>query len=78
MLFTCHVWNACFFWFQDLVKLCVEYMCEHIAHAAAHNQLISWLQYTLTCGHYQVAQVWMLVIPVGNLILTNIGRVSRT
>jgi hypothetical protein len=33
-------------------------MCEHIAHAAANNQLISWLQYTLTCGHYQVAQVW--------------------
>lgn len=40
------------------MKLCVEYMCEHIAHAAANNQLISWLQYTLTCGHYQVAQVW--------------------
>lgn len=46
------------FYLQDLVKLCVEYMCEHIAHAAANNQLISWLQYTLTCGHYQVAQVW--------------------
>ncbi|GLG97737.1 Uncharacterized protein GBIM_04433 [Gryllus bimaculatus] len=42
---------------KDLVKLCVEYMCMHIAHAASNNQLVSWLQYTLACGHYDVAQV---------------------
>jgi hypothetical protein len=74
--FTCHVWSVCVFWFQDLVKLCVEYMCEHIAYAAANNQLISWLQYTLTCGHYQAAQVLLLVIPVCDPILTITGRFS--
>ncbi|XP_071444543.1 galectin-3-binding protein isoform X1 [Hetaerina americana] len=40
---------------KDLVKLCVKYMCSHIAHAATHNQLISWLQYTMACGHSKVA-----------------------
>jgi hypothetical protein len=40
------------------MKLCVEYMCEHVAHAAINNHIVSWLQYTLTCGHYKVAQVW--------------------
>lgn len=42
---------------QDLIELCVKYMCSHIALAASHNQLISWLQYTLSLGHYLVAQV---------------------
>ncbi|KAG8233132.1 hypothetical protein J437_LFUL010362, partial [Ladona fulva] len=41
---------------KDLVKLCIDYMCTHIAHAATHNQLISWLQYTLACGHNKVAK----------------------
>ncbi|XP_066994013.1 BTB/POZ domain-containing protein 17 isoform X2 [Anabrus simplex] len=41
---------------KDLVKLCIDYMCVHIAHAAAKNQLVTWLQYTLACGRDQVAQ----------------------
>ncbi|XP_069674979.1 BTB/POZ domain-containing protein 17 isoform X3 [Periplaneta americana] len=57
---------------KDLVKLCIEYMCEHIAHAAANNQLISWLQYTLTCGHYQVAQVCQ------NFVKWNLELVAET
>ncbi|PSN58437.1 hypothetical protein C0J52_02823 [Blattella germanica] len=57
---------------KDLVKLCIEYMCEHIAHAAANNQLISWLQYTLTCGHYKVAQVCQ------NFVKWNLELVAET
>jgi hypothetical protein len=53
------------------VKLCIEYMWEHTAHAAANNQLFSWLQYALTCGHYQVAQVWQLVSSAFELV--NLG-----
>ncbi|KAJ9577328.1 hypothetical protein L9F63_006072, partial [Diploptera punctata] len=57
---------------KDLVKLCIEYMCEHIAHAAVNNQLISWLQYTLTCGHYQAAQVCQ------NFVKWNLELVAET
>lgn len=39
---------------RDLVILCVEYMRKHIVSATKHNQLVSWLQYTLTCGHESI------------------------
>lgn len=57
---------------KDLVTLCVEYMCKHIAHAAANNQLVSWLQYTLTCGHYNVAQACQ------NFVKWNLEMVAET
>lgn len=31
-------------------------MSNHIAHAASYNQLFSWLQYTTSCGHLDVAK----------------------
>ncbi|XP_013777480.1 BTB/POZ domain-containing protein 17-like [Limulus polyphemus] len=39
---------------KDLVRLCVDYMCRHVVSATKHNQLVSWLQYTLNCGHTAV------------------------
>ncbi|RWS10285.1 hypothetical protein B4U79_11914 [Dinothrombium tinctorium] len=39
---------------KDLVKLCVDYMCHHIVSAAKHNLIVSWLQYTINCGHKDV------------------------
>ncbi|RWS28484.1 hypothetical protein B4U80_02881, partial [Leptotrombidium deliense] len=39
---------------KDLVKLCVEFMCNHIVSAAKYNLIVSWLQYTLNCGHKDV------------------------
>lgn len=56
---------------KDLIALCVEYMCSHIAHAAANNQLVSWLQYTLNCGHYEVAKVCQ------NFVMWNLELVSK-
>ncbi|KAF6206365.1 hypothetical protein GE061_017598 [Apolygus lucorum] len=40
---------------KDLIDLCVEYMCSHIALAASNNQLVTWYQYTLSLGHNVVA-----------------------
>lgn len=37
---------------KDLVKLCVDYMLEHIAKAATQGYLISWLQYTIAFSPY--------------------------
>lgn len=31
-------------------------MSKHVAHAACYNQLFSWLQYTIPCGHTEVAK----------------------
>lgn len=31
-------------------------MSKHVAHAAYHNQLFLWLQYTANCGYKAVAQ----------------------
>uniref|UniRef100_A0A2R5L5M6 Putative transport and golgi organization 10 n=2 Tax=Ornithodoros turicata TaxID=34597 RepID=A0A2R5L5M6_9ACAR len=42
---------------RDLVRLCVAYMSRHIVSATRHNQLVSWLQYTLNCGHAAVHTV---------------------
>ncbi|XP_072929410.1 BTB/POZ domain-containing protein 17 [Epargyreus clarus] len=41
---------------KDLVTLCLEYMSEHIAQAAKRGYLISWMQYTMACGHDDVAK----------------------
>lgn len=41
---------------KDLVSLCLSYMSQHIAHAAKRGQLIAWMQYTLACGHNDVAK----------------------
>lgn len=30
------------------------YMCRHVPHAAYHNQLSSWLQYSSICGHERI------------------------
>lgn len=31
-------------------------MTKHVPHAASHNVLFSWLQYTVACGHNDVAE----------------------
>ncbi|XP_026727156.1 BTB/POZ domain-containing protein 17 [Trichoplusia ni] len=41
---------------KDLVSLCLSYMAQHIAQAAKRGQLISWMQYTMACGHNDVAK----------------------
>ncbi|XP_041968036.1 BTB/POZ domain-containing protein 17 [Aricia agestis] len=41
---------------KDLVTLCLSYMSQHIAQAATRGQLISWMQYTMACGHNDVAK----------------------
>ncbi|KAJ8718807.1 hypothetical protein PYW07_016363 [Mythimna separata] len=41
---------------KDLVSLCLSYMSQHIAQAAKRAQLISWMQYTMACGHNDVAK----------------------
>ncbi|CAG4933542.1 unnamed protein product [Parnassius apollo] len=41
---------------NDLVTLCLEYMSQHIAQAAKRGKLISWMQYTMACGHNEVAK----------------------
>lgn len=57
---------------KDLITLCIDYMCNHIAHAATHSQLVSWFQYTLSLGHYQVAQACQ------NFVKWNLEIVART
>lgn len=49
--------------------MCLMYMCNNIAHAASNNQLISWLQYTLACGHSEVAEVIYLYTSVNRCSL---------
>lgn len=39
---------------KGLSRVCVSYMCKHIPHAASHNQLFSWLQYSTACCHGKV------------------------
>ncbi|CAF4817303.1 unnamed protein product [Pieris macdunnoughi] len=41
---------------KDLVSLCLEYMSQHIALAAKKGQVINWMQYTMACGHTNVAK----------------------
>lgn len=44
---------------KDLIETCGGYMKLHVVTAAQQNYLMAWLQYTLTCGHTEVAQVCM-------------------
>lgn len=57
---------------KDLVKLCIEYMCSHIAQAAVNNSLVSWLQYTHHCGHLTVAKASR------NFVKWNLDLVAET
>ncbi|KAJ0177604.1 hypothetical protein K1T71_006477 [Dendrolimus kikuchii] len=41
---------------RDLVILCLSYMSQHIAQAAKRGKLIAWMQYTMACGHDDVAK----------------------
>ncbi|XP_075976181.1 transport and golgi organization 10 [Anticarsia gemmatalis] len=41
---------------RDLVSLCLTYMTQHIAQAAKRGFLTSWMQYTMACGHNDVAR----------------------
>ncbi|XP_045606455.1 BTB/POZ domain-containing protein 17 isoform X3 [Procambarus clarkii] len=42
---------------KDLIDTCVKYMKLHVVSASQQNYLIAWLQYTLTCGHSDIATV---------------------
>ncbi|KAK4881442.1 hypothetical protein RN001_004761 [Aquatica leii] len=57
---------------KSLTQVCIKYMCKHIAHAASHNQLFSWLQYTTTCGYDDVANLCQ------NYIKWNFESVANT
>ncbi|XP_018319328.1 BTB/POZ domain-containing protein 17 isoform X2 [Agrilus planipennis] len=57
---------------KSLTRLCLNYMSKHIPHAANHNQLFSWLQYALNCGHKEVA------IMCQNYIKWNFEAVANT
>lgn len=54
------------------MRLCTEYMCKHVPHAASHNVLFSWLQYTIRCGHKDVAERCL------NYIKWNLQSVANT
>ena len=57
---------------RDLISLCLEYMRNHIAVAAIHGTLVSWLQYTSNCGHHGITQSCQ------NFIKWNIELVAKT
>ncbi|KAG7310153.1 hypothetical protein JYU34_004706 [Plutella xylostella] len=41
---------------KDLVTLCLCYMSNHIAQAARLGEIVAWMQYTMACGHNDVAK----------------------
>lgn len=57
---------------KDLISLCLDYMQNHIALAATHGTLVSWLQYTSNCGHHNITQACQ------NFIKWNLELVART
>ncbi|XP_060821143.1 BTB/POZ domain-containing protein 17 isoform X1 [Bombus pascuorum] len=57
---------------KDLISLCLDYMQNHIALAAIHGTLVSWLQYTSNCGHHHITQACQ------NFIKWNLELVART
>ncbi|KAL6264588.1 hypothetical protein P5V15_004690 [Pogonomyrmex californicus] len=57
---------------KDLISLCLDYMRNHIALAAIHGTLVSWLQYTLNCGHHDISQACQ------NFIKWNLELVAKT
>ncbi|KAK1135303.1 hypothetical protein K0M31_008068 [Melipona bicolor] len=57
---------------EDLISLCLDYMQNHIALAAIHGTLVSWLQYTSNCGHHNITQACQ------NFIKWNLELVAKT
>ncbi|KAF7378911.1 BTB/POZ domain-containing protein 17 [Vespula maculifrons] len=57
---------------KDLISLCLDYMQDHIALAAIHGTLVSWLQYTSNCGHHDITQSCQ------NFIKWNLELVAKT
>ncbi|XP_033327147.2 transport and golgi organization 10 [Megalopta genalis] len=57
---------------RDLISLCLDYMQNHIALAAMHCTLASWLQYTSNCGHHNITQACQ------NFIKWNLELVFKT
>ncbi|CAK9795918.1 BTB/POZ domain-containing protein 17 [Anthophora quadrimaculata] len=57
---------------KDLITLCLDYMQNHIALAAIHGTLVSWLQYTSNCGHHNITQTCL------NFIKWNLELVAET
>ncbi|XP_014209003.1 BTB/POZ domain-containing protein 17 [Copidosoma floridanum] len=41
---------------KDLISLCLNFMQTHIPLAAVQGTLISWLQYSINCGHYEITK----------------------
>ncbi|KAJ8943668.1 hypothetical protein NQ314_009691 [Rhamnusium bicolor] len=61
--------------FQSLSRVCINYMCKHVPHAASHNQLFSWLQYSTystSCLHSKVFETCQ------NYIKWNFESVANT
>lgn len=61
-----------YFNFQSLTRICLSYMCKHVPHAAHHNQLFSWLQYSTACCHTKVFETCQ------NYIKWNFESVANT
>ncbi|VEN36025.1 unnamed protein product [Callosobruchus maculatus] len=57
---------------KGLSRVCLSYMCKHVPHAASHNQLFSWLQYSTACGHTKVFETCQ------NYIKWNFEAVANT
>ncbi|XP_058789077.1 BTB/POZ domain-containing protein 17 [Phymastichus coffea] len=57
---------------QDLILLCLKYMRDHIPTAAVKGTLISWLQYSINCGHYKITNA------CHNFVKWNIELVAST
>ncbi|KAG7212861.1 hypothetical protein KM043_002214 [Ampulex compressa] len=57
---------------KDLISLCLDYMQNHVALAAIHGTLVSWLQYTSNCGHQNITQVCQ------NFIKWNLELVTKS
>lgn len=57
---------------KDLILLCLDYMRNHIPIAAIQGTLVSWLQYTLNCGHNEITDV------CHNFVKWNIELVANT
>ncbi|XP_056641710.1 BTB/POZ domain-containing protein 17 [Diorhabda sublineata] len=57
---------------KSLTRICLSYMCKHVPHAAFHNQLFSWLQYSTACGHSKVFETCQ------NYIKWNFESVANT
>ncbi|XP_012276595.1 BTB/POZ domain-containing protein 17 [Orussus abietinus] len=57
---------------KDLISLCLDYMQSHIAVAATHGTLVSWLEYTSNCGHHDITRSCQ------NFIKWNLELVAKT